>query len=433
MTMRIAVIGAGLAGLTAAWQLQQLGLTPLVLEAGHDPGGRARSAPLAGAILDVGAWSFPSSSVLTTLARSVGIGAEVVTVSATVGRPTGGRLRAAPLRSPLALLGRRVFSPDEAWHALRARAMAGCPRAQGPDEPAAAWVARHFPPSFQADVLRPLAGLFFLQDPASLSRDALLGTLASLGRARIQTFRAGMGTLATTLATQVPVRYGARVNTLTPDDGGVQVAGDDWSDTFDAAILATPLPEAQALLGLLLPPLARAAATGLTYAPALVVHLLIRGRWPTTALVVLPPSGDSASASCGMVMQRAIHPARVPPGHDALALYAAPEHVTALTMVDDQRVAEILTEDVERWVPGTRRHVIGWRVQRWPTAAARIEVGGSARIEQLEAGLAEVSRDYPIWVAGDYLGLSSVDGAARTGKEAGTACATGLTMMRAGR
>ncbi len=134
-----------------------------------------------------------------------------------------------------------------------------------------------------------------------------------------------------------------------------------------------------------------------------------------------------------MVMQRAIHPARVPPSHDALALYAAPEHVTALTMVDDQRVAEILTEDVERWVPGTRRHVIGWRVQRWPTAAARIEVGRSARIEQLEAGLAEVSRDYPIWVAGDYLGLSSVDGAARTGKEAGTACATALTMMRAGR
>ncbi len=429
--MRVAVIGAGLAGLTAAWQLRQLGMVPLVLEAGNAPGGRTRSVPLQGATLDVGAWSFPSSSMLPVLAHAAGVGADVVTMSATVGRPTGGRLRVAPLRSPLALLGRRVLSPDEAWHALRARAMAGRPLALGPEEPAAAWAARYFPPSFQADVLRPLAGLFFLQDPASLSRDALMGTLAYLGRARLQTFRAGMGTLATALATRVPVCYGAHVDALTPDDGGVRVTGDDWADTFDAAILATPLPEAQALLGPLLPPLARAAATGLTYAPAIVVHLLLRARWPTTALVVLPPAGDGASASCGIIMQRAIHPARVPPGHDALALYVAPAHVTALTMADDQRVAAILTEDVERWVPGTRRHVIGWRVQRWPAAAARVEVGGSARIEQLKAGLAEVSRDYPIWVAGDYLGRSSVDGAVRTGREAGTACATALTMTRA--
>lgn len=432
MTMRVAVIGGGLAGLTAAWQVRRLGLAALVLEAGDDPGGRTRSATVQGVTVDTGAWSFPTSSMLPALAHTVGVGAEVTPVSISIGRPAGGRLRAAPLRSPPALLRRRVLSPNEARHALRAWAMARRPRTRGPDEPAAIWAARHFPPSFQVDVLRPLAGLFFLQDPASLSRDALLGTLAYLGRARLHAFRAGMGTLATALAAQVPIRYSARVDALTPDDGGVRVAGEGWAATFDAAIVATPLPEAGDLLGPLLPLLARAAVAGLPYAPAIVVHLLLRARWPTTALVVLPPPGDGSSAMCGVVMQRAIHPARVPPGCEALALYAAAEHVAALTTLDDQHVAEALIEDVERWVPGTRRQVAGWRVQRWPTATARVDVGGRARIEQLKAGLAEVSRDYSIWVAGDYLGQSSVDGAARTGLEAGTACVAALRTARSG-
>lgn len=73
-----------------------------------------------------------------------------------------------------------------------------------------------------------------------------------------------------------------------------------------------------------------------------------------------------------------------------------------------------------------------WQVQRLGLAVLVLEAGGLARIGQLKAGLAEVSRDYPIWVAGDYLGQSSVDGAARTGLEAGTACAAALHTARSG-
>ncbi|MBB4683802.1 flavin monoamine oxidase family protein [Amycolatopsis jiangsuensis] len=60
----VAVIGGGLSGLVAAYELMKLGLKPAIYEAGH-LGGRMRSVTLEGhpdAVLDLGAMRFPPSS-----------------------------------------------------------------------------------------------------------------------------------------------------------------------------------------------------------------------------------------------------------------------------------------------------------------------------------------------------------------------------------
>ena len=51
----IAVIGAGLGGLTAAYRLKEVGFSVQVLEASDIPGGRVRSTEKDGFIMDSGA------------------------------------------------------------------------------------------------------------------------------------------------------------------------------------------------------------------------------------------------------------------------------------------------------------------------------------------------------------------------------------------
>ena len=50
----VVIVGAGLAGLTAARVLEQHGIAPLMLEASDDVGGRVRSDDVDGFILDRG-------------------------------------------------------------------------------------------------------------------------------------------------------------------------------------------------------------------------------------------------------------------------------------------------------------------------------------------------------------------------------------------
>jgi NADPH-dependent 2,4-dienoyl-CoA reductase/sulfur reductase-like enzyme len=63
----VAIIGAGMAGLVAAYELMRLGLKPVVYESGQ-VGGRLRSQPFEGAdgiVAELGAMRFPPSSIMS--------------------------------------------------------------------------------------------------------------------------------------------------------------------------------------------------------------------------------------------------------------------------------------------------------------------------------------------------------------------------------
>ena len=54
MDRRIAIVGAGPAGLTAAYELQKLGLSSTILEADEQVGGLSRTVKYGGYRFDVG-------------------------------------------------------------------------------------------------------------------------------------------------------------------------------------------------------------------------------------------------------------------------------------------------------------------------------------------------------------------------------------------
>src|SRR5579863_6931547 len=83
---KIIVIGAGIAGLTAAWHLKKNGIQALVLEADRQVGGRMKSVQLDDAIIDYGAQFLSSAySIIPELIKETGLNDEFVSTSEWVG------------------------------------------------------------------------------------------------------------------------------------------------------------------------------------------------------------------------------------------------------------------------------------------------------------------------------------------------------------
>ena len=87
---RIAVIGAGLSGLTTAWRLLQAGLHPMVFETQSEPGGRMRSVVTNGVVRDLGAWTYTAGGRVDRLARELGLTSDQVVIPTTMARPISG-------------------------------------------------------------------------------------------------------------------------------------------------------------------------------------------------------------------------------------------------------------------------------------------------------------------------------------------------------
>ena len=98
--MSTVIVGAGVAGLTAAWHLVLRGVTPssiTVIEAGHRVGGKLARAEVAGHLVDVGAESMLAvRPEAPTLVREVGLG-DALTVPVTTAASVWSRGGLQPL------------------------------------------------------------------------------------------------------------------------------------------------------------------------------------------------------------------------------------------------------------------------------------------------------------------------------------------------
>ncbi|HEV8306232.1 MAG TPA: flavin monoamine oxidase family protein [Methylomirabilota bacterium] len=264
---KVVIVGAGMAGLVAAWELRRAGHTPVVLEARARVGGRIytlREPFTHGLYAEVGAMRIPRSHHLT-LAYCERFGLELAPF--TMGNPNafvylqGRRLRASEVQAEPALLPFELASHERGrtLDALWAEAIAECVEALT-REGEAAWAAivgrydefstREFLESrgWSEGAIEAF-GLFSFQE--ALMNSAFLELLreeVSHCYTDLVEIAGGMDRLPSAFLPDLRrhIRFGARVIALDQSDTGVavhyQTAAGRFTETGDYAIVTVPFP-----------------------------------------------------------------------------------------------------------------------------------------------------------------------------------------------
>lgn len=264
---RVAVIGGGITGLTAAWQLQRAGLSPTVFEASTRVGGAIGAVQSDGWLHELGPNSILETSVeISALVEEAGLGSRRMYAAPSAKQRyviRQGQLVAMPT-SPLGFVTTRLFS-------MRAKlALLGEPwqprSAADANESVADFVLRRLGREFLDYAINPFVGGVYAGDPARLSvrhafpklhaleqehgsllRGAVKRRNTSGGpKGRIFSFPTGLSELPRALAAGLgaSVRLGQPVTRLRQHADGwiVESLGSQGpvSESYAAVVLALP-------------------------------------------------------------------------------------------------------------------------------------------------------------------------------------------------
>lgn len=240
----VIVIGAGLAGLTAARALTRRGISTLVLEARNRTGGRVHSVMMPdGSIADLGGqWIGPGQRRMQRLAKEAGLKCQNIKIKGrTVKEPLNplsviDRLQIAKLGLRLAKEARRTPRSSPWQH----------PLAETLDHtPINEWLEKIATPR-AAQAWHNLISKSFCTDPQTISvleglhHLASIGGLLPLASAETSFFVDGAGSVAGYLAKDLDIRLNTPVKSIKRTADGVQVQSDSGVINTRQVVLAVP-------------------------------------------------------------------------------------------------------------------------------------------------------------------------------------------------
>lgn len=426
--MRVAVVGAGIAGLTAAWELGRRGHDVVVLDGADRIGGKLLTGDVGGVQLDLGA-----ESVLARRPEAVGL-IEAVGLSDRVENPVttsaGVWTRGAVRPLPPTVLGvpsdLAALETSGIVDGVEVRAV------PVPDEDVSVgeFVTARAGREVLERLVEPLLGGVYAGHADSISLRAAAPQLLALGddpvsaavAARAEASRTpvapvfagivgGVGTLPQVLAagSGAEVRTGSTVRI-------VERAGDGWrllagpvgaveEVLVDAVVVATPAPATARLLAELAPDAAFALA-GVDYASVALVTVVLDERLELagSGFLVPPVDGrfikaatfssnkwDWVGASGRTVLRASVGRAR-----ESVALQAGDTELVERVLLD-------LAEAV-----GPLPAPLDTHVQRWGGALPQYEVGHLDRVATVRSSVAAVRGLEVCGAAYDGVGIAAV-------------------------
>ncbi|MDA3624627.1 NAD(P)/FAD-dependent oxidoreductase [Saccharopolyspora sp. WRP15-2] len=361
----VAVVGAGIAGLTAAHELQRAGLAVRVFEAAPQVGGRMTSVRHDDWTIDTGAEQISPSGYRATWELISRLGLTEAEVPR-IGRPLAvwrnGRAHAgvADTRGTLtgAGLSRRAHLDllrFQTW-ALRNRDHFDDDRPERSLLAAetVADLGRRYHPDLHDYLLQPVAGSFFGWDTERSAAAVMVSLLLSVGSAGTwRTYRDGMDTLARCLASDLDVVTGQQVHEVVADGDGARLQTGSDVVTARSVLLCVPAPVAAQLHAN--PPAEEAEfLAACTFTPALKVSCLLDEPLSVPGgdrpYVLLTPAVEEQALSA-IILDHEKHPGRAPMGKGLLTLMANPSTIPDLLTASDEEVVDRLTRAVHRYLP----------------------------------------------------------------------------------
>lgn len=461
---QVIIIGAGIAGLTAAWRLHQRGIRTLTCEASEHLGGAIRSVAQDGWLIEVGPNTvMDRAGVLHELIAELGLEDQRVEADHTTSRRyivRDGYMVPLP-GSPADLWRSPAWSTRGKLRALVEPLIArGDAPERGVDESLASFARRRLGDELVEYGLDPFIAGTFAGKPQQLSARHTLGRLVDLeqeagsimlgalrrglkarGRTEAEqqaqqrsraliNFKDGMQTLPRAMADRLgPERVWTRAQVTGAargEDGRWRVhvtrEGEAIELGCDAVIMAT---EAHAAARIAISdaqgPLDLSVLDTIVYPPVSVVYLgyaRAQVRHPLDGFGVLIPEREGFDV-LGAIFGSTVFANRTPEGHVMIAVFIggarAPEHA----LLPEQDRVRMAIADMDRLL-GLRGDPAFMHVAQWPEAIPQYEVGYGrilARIDALE------QRARGLRFIGNYTrGISVPDTvayAARTAREVG--------------
>jgi protoporphyrinogen oxidase len=432
----VVVVGAGIAGLAAAFRLLQVGQPITVLEQEAPPlvGGRMASVERNGFHVDLGA---PLLAVryqkMLKLIADAGIAGQVVPASDLVGVTREGRVHRGRTGSPLRLLRGGLLDPVP--RADRIRVLADFFRCRSTLHPAdmtavARWdteslisyaARRRLHPRTLEHLLDPLASILCLDKPATIPVSAAFLFLAfHLSSGGLFTSAQGSGFLPQALAAQLPITYGAKVTHVEQrhDEVLVSYSRPGWPETIQrarAAILAIPPPRLAAICPQL-PTALRAVFAATTYSRVVQVTFCLDRATEERAVLLHAPRGEAPDIA-GFVLQHNLSPHRIAHGRGMITTYFRGAVSDQFWDVDDTHIVDHVLAATRRLrlLPEADRHSLTVHVDRMDPGVVRRRTGEYRALAQAASDnhLARIS-----WAGGDHFGYSTTIGSLTSGQKA---------------
>ena len=402
----VAVLGGGITGLSAAWQLRRQGVPVVVFESRGQPGGVAGSIREDGWLHETGPNTlFENSPAITALLDDLGLRGRCLEASPAAARRyvvRGGRPVALP-DSPLNFLPNRLLSWSAKFAALgepfRPR------RKDDHEENVAEFVTRRLGAEFLDYVVNPFVAGVYAGDPAGLSvrhafpklyalerehgsliRGSLRRRNGTAGpRGRMVSFPEGLAEIPRALAAGLD--DGLRLNRAV---AFIRRTGTIWrigfvtpdglaEENFSSVICALP-PDALAGLSLTMEGVpgseGLAALQEIRQPPVASVFMGFRRADVAHALDgfgLLTPAVEKRRI-LGTLFSSTLFPGRAPAGHVALTTFVGGMRQPELALQNDEDLVETVQGELTALL-GVRQPPVFTRIHRWPRAIAQYGVG----------------------------------------------------------
>ena len=461
--MRIAIIGGGISGLSAAFTLEEkrragAAVDYVLYESAPNFGGVLVTDHIDNCLIEAGPDSFVTEKPWATdLCRKIGLGDQLIG-SNDADRKTyilvrnrliempDGLMFMVPTKilptvfSPLFSLRTKIRMAQEWFHP---------PHKATADETVAAMVERHYGPEMVDRLADPLLSGIYGGEATQLSVRAVLGRFAdmeakhgSLGRAMLAarakmatsktpprplftSLREGMQQMIDSLLARLDpraLRHSVPVQSVIPQDGGWTVSAGYQSDQFDALIIAAPAHVASSLLRQADPNLARELGE-IRYSSSVTVALgydeAVRRSLPPGFGFLVPRSEKRRLLAATFVHNKFPH--RAPKDRAIVRCFVGGEHVEQTLASTDEQVIQLVREELQQilgpQILGLTTEPLFARVYRWRSAMAQYGVGHLERLERIEA----LRQKLPgLALAGNGFSGIGVPDCVRSGSEAAT-------------
>jgi oxygen-dependent protoporphyrinogen oxidase len=453
MAKRIAVIGGGAAGLSAAYALQKRSSSNAIefvlYESGQHFGGVIRTEQVDGCVVEGGPDSFLTEKPWAAdLCRELGLGDQMIT-SNDANRKTymlvkgrlvpipDGLMFMVPTKLAPALLS-PMFSAATKFRIVREWLFP--PTAKTSEMTVAEFVQRHYGREMVDRVADPLLAGIYGGSADQLSVDAVLPRFVqmeskhgSLGRAMVAarknlpagearplftSLKSGMQQMADALVSRLPktaLRPDTSVQAIKSESGKWLVLSGGCTEEFDAVIVATPAHAAAELLAEQQPELA-ADLAAIPYASSTTIVLgydqSVRAALPPGFGFLVPRTEGRKILAATFVHNK--FPYRAPDSRAVVRCFVGGNVADQMFALTDDEIAAAVRQELGS-ILGIHATPLFTRVFKWRKAMAQYTIGHTARVARIQSILAGTPG---LALAGNAYNGIGVPDCVRTGQEA---------------